>query len=486
MKIILTENQLKKIIKENNESFNDKIFYHGRTKNRPYNSNYIYLSDSMGYADGYSHGDKLYLFKIPFSEDKIFSMRNKKHRELLKNNIDDNSYKALLNSMSHNEMDWTSLNYIMNDEYEDSDELLENLGFLGVKLQERPEVESIYIFNQNNINLIKTIDTREPKYQKIISKYYKDFEEKYVNEGLLKEGTNRGEVYHYTNRILKILSDNKINLSSNLGSDKDQFGNKYFFLSLSRTPGVNIGYGRFHNSRLVLDGNKLNQNFKSIPVDYWGNKSGDNRGSDIDFEYEDRIISDKSVIDNITKYIIRIEIVAETPKTKKNYEILQLAKQNNIPIFFYLNKNDLQRQRNNVNNEVENISVPYEKENKTTWENNYKIELSKILSIVLYEDGIIENENLLKDKLNKITQLYNLPELSLWNITENMRIILYFNKNEFIYSLKNNLRDYFKNGKGDNFREWIKILINEMKKFKVTSIEDLVKLKYENNENNNN
>jgi hypothetical protein len=303
---------------------------------------------------------------------------------------------------------------------------------------------------------------------------------------ILKEGTNRGEVYHYTNRILKILSDNKINLSSNLGSDKDQFGNKYFFLSLSRTPGVNIGYGRFHNSRLVLDGNKLNQNFKSIPVDYWGNKSGDNRGSDIDFEYEDRIISDKSVIDNITKYIIRIEIVAETPKTKKNYEILQLAKQNNIPIFFYLNKNDLQRQRNNVNNEVENISVPYEKENKTTWENNYKIELSKILSIVLYEDGIIENENLLKDKLNKITQLYNLPELSLWNITENMRIILYFNKNEFIYSLKNNLRDYFKNGKGDNFREWIKILINEMKKFKVTSIEDLVKLKYENNENNNN
>jgi hypothetical protein len=290
---------------------------------------------------------------------------------------------------------------------------------------------------------------------------------------IIKEGTNRGEVYHYTYKIKEILTSNKINLSSSLGSDSDKFGNKFFFLSLSRTPGYNIGYGRFHRSRLVLDGNKLNQNFKSIPVDYWGDKGGD-----IEFEYEDRIVSDKPIIDNITKYIIRIEIVDETPKTKKNYELLQLAKQNNIPIFFYLNKNDLKRQRNNVNDEVENISVSFEKENKTTWVNKYEYELAKILCIVLYEDGIIENENLLKDKLDKITQLYNLPELSLYEITENMRNILYFNKNEFIYSLKNDLQIYFKSGKGDNFREWIKILINEMKKFKVTTVDDLVNIKF--------
>ena len=474
MKITITENQLKKILRENNESFNDKIFYHGRTKNRPYNSNYIYLSDSMGYADGYSHGDKLYLFKIPFSEEKIFSMRNRKHRDILKNNIDDNSYNAILKSMSHNEMDWTSLMYMINDEFDEPEELLENLGFLGVKLQERPEVESIYIFNQNNINLIKTIDTREPKYQKIISKYYKDFEEKYVNEQQLNEGTNRGEVYHYTYKIKEILSSNKINLSSNLGTSADKFGNKFFFLSLSRTPGVNIGYGKYKNYRLVLDGNKLNQNFKSIPVDYWGNKGGDN----VESEYEDRIISDKPIIDNITKYIIRIEIVDETPKSKGNYELLQLAKQNNIPIFFYLNKNDLQRQRNSVNNQVENTFGPHEKEYNFNSDNNYKRELTKILSVVLYEDGIIKNENLLKNKLTKITELYNLPELSLYDIIEYMRIISYFNKDEFIYSLKADLHNYFKSGKGDNFREWIKILINEMKKFKVTTVDDLVNIKF--------
>jgi hypothetical protein len=59
-----------------------------------------------------------------------------------------------------------------------------------------------------------------------------------------------------------------------------------------------------------------------------------------------------------------------------------------------------------------------------------------------------------------------------------MRIISHFNKDEFIYSLKADLHNYFKSGKGDNFREWIKILINEMKKFKVTTVDDLVNIKF--------
>jgi hypothetical protein len=300
--------------------------------------------------------------------------------------------------------------------------------------------------------------------------------ESILNKEQLNEGTNRGEVYHYTYGIKDIISSNKMNLSSNLGTSADKFSDKFFFLSLSRTPGVNIGYGRFHRSRLVLDGNKLNQNFKSVPVDYWEDKRGDVDRS----EYEDRIISDKPVIDNFNKYIIRIEIVDETPKSKYNYELLQLAKQNNIPIFFYLNKNDLQRQRNSVNNQVENTFGPHEEEYTSTWENNYKDELTKILCIVLYEDGITKNESLLKDKLTKITELYNLPELSLYDITQKMNDIKFsdWRKEEFLNSFSANLHNYFKSGKGDNFREWIKILINEMKRFKVTTVYDLVNIKF--------
>ena len=477
MKIILTENQLKTILNENNKSFNDKIFYHGRTTNRPYNSNYIYITDSMGYANGYSDDKILYLFKIPFSEDKIFSMRNKKHREILKNNIDDNSYNAILNSMSHNEMDWTSLQYIMNDEFEEVEDLLENLGFLGIKLQERPEVESIYIFNQNNLKFIKTINTNEPKYQKIIGKFYKDFQEKYINEQQLNEGTNRGEVYHYTYNIKDILQSNTINLSSSLGTSADKYSDKFFFLSLSRTPGVNIGYGRFHNSRLVLDGNKLNQNFKSIPVDYWGDKRGDVDRS----EYEDRIISDKPTIDNISKYIIRIEIVDSEPKRKRNYQLLQLAKERNIPIFFYLNKNDLQRQRNPVNNQVEETVIDDTDTDYVPRSYKYNTDLETILSIVLYKENILDNEELLKSNVEKMIETYKLPKLSLYDIQEKMRNMYYseWRREDYLTGLKAHLHNYFKSGQGDEFRSWIKILTSEMKKYNLTSISDLANLKFD-------
>jgi hypothetical protein len=306
---------------------------------------------------------------------------------------------------------------------------------------------------------------------------------------IIKEGTNRGEVYHYTytNRILKILSDNKINLSSNLGSDEDQFGNKLFFLSLSRTPGVNIGYGVYNNLRLVLDGNKLNQNFKSIPVDYWkGNWKG-NKSNDNEYEYEDRILSDKPTIDNISKYIIRIEVVTDGKSIELFNKISELAKQRNIPIFFYENKKDLRLKQNNINFEIED--TPNTSQNiQDVYKYEYNTELVAILSIVLYEKDILDNEKALEKNFNKLTELYNLPKLNLAEIKGYMEEMSNSNstRKNIIITLKEQLKTYFRRGKGDEFRNWIKILTNEMKKFKVTSIEDLVKLKYENNENNNN
>jgi hypothetical protein len=312
---------------------------------------------------------------------------------------------------------------------------------------------------------------------------------------IIKEGTNRGEVYYYSDKIKEILSSNKINLSSNLGSDRDKFGNRYFFLSLSRTPGVNIGYGKTHNERLVLDGNKLNQNFKSIPVDYW---KGNSDRYEVEYEYEDRIVTDKPVIDNISKYIIRIEIVTTSFDNETFYEncykILELAKQRNIPVFFYENKKDLRLKQNIINDKIENYPnisqhSPDTLENKLDDEQpKYQFELMAILSIVLYEKDILDNKQALEKRFNKLTELYNLPELDLNKITWNMTQMIASNtkRNDKITFLENQLYEYFRRGKGDKFRNWIKILTNEMKKFKVTSIEDLVKLKYENNENNNN
>ena len=114
----------------------------------------------------------------------------------------------------------------------------------------------------------------------------------------------------------------------------------------------------------------------------------------------------------------------------------------------------------------------------------YEQDLITILSIVLYEKDILNNEELLLQKLNKLTELYNLPKLSFSDIQKKIREI---KLGDFeIRVFKNHLKNYFKSGIDDEFRNWIKILTDEMRKYKSTSIEDLVKLKYENNENNNN
>lgn len=94
-----------------------------------------------------------------------------------------------------------------------------------------------------------------------------------MREVLLDEALSP-EAYHLTNlsNILNILKTNHLNLSSGLGSRADQYGDKFFYLSISRTKSLRIGYkaGQKVIGVIIFDGNKLNHNFKSLPVDYWG------------------------------------------------------------------------------------------------------------------------------------------------------------------------------------------------------------------------
>lgn len=178
----ITLDDLKLLIEQviSESSFNSKIFYHGRKDGRrPYHGNYIYISDSIEYAAGYSDGNKIYKFQIPFSEDKIFSLKNSKHVDILKTITDGQGFKNMFNTAgSGGEMDWTSLQYIYDDEYE-GEEVLENLGFYGVKLNERPGVESILVFDQNKIKHVGYVDMNNPKIKQRIGKYFQDFEKKY-------------------------------------------------------------------------------------------------------------------------------------------------------------------------------------------------------------------------------------------------------------------------------------------------------------------
>lgn len=208
----------------------DKIFYHGRTQRSPYLGSYIFITDNLEYAAGYSDGKTLYAYKIPFNENLIFSILNNKHLNILKKHIDNQIIPHILHdSGTGNEIDWAALNYIENDDYETPEDLLMSLGFKGVKLKERPEIQSILIFNQNDIEPLGKIDITTPEMIDRIHNYHQDFKSKYnlleivrktiksyiceqqqqqeEGEKLLTK-THRGEVYLLPDgKIMKLTTD---------------------------------------------------------------------------------------------------------------------------------------------------------------------------------------------------------------------------------------------------------------------------------------
>jgi hypothetical protein len=163
-----------------------KLYYQGRTTARPYTGKYIFITDSIGYASGYSDGEKLYTYTIPFSEMKLFSIKNPGHLDLLKQFLDRQTIESILrDSGPGSEIDWAAFGYISTDDYEAGEDLLQYLGFYGVRLKEREGVESIYIFDQDKLKFEGTVDITTPEMIKAIGDYYKWFTK---GKNFLEEG----------------------------------------------------------------------------------------------------------------------------------------------------------------------------------------------------------------------------------------------------------------------------------------------------------
>jgi hypothetical protein len=153
-----------------------KLYYHGRSKSRPYTGKYIFITDSLGYASGYSDENKLYVYTIPFNEGKLFSIQNKNHLNLLRKYIDDYTIKMIFNSSGQGEeIDWAALSYIGTDDFQTPEELFEHMGFLGIRLKERAGIESIYIFDEKTLTFEGTVDLNTPDMIKRVGQFYKDF-----------------------------------------------------------------------------------------------------------------------------------------------------------------------------------------------------------------------------------------------------------------------------------------------------------------------
>lgn len=165
-------------------------------------------------------------------------------------------------------------------------------------------------------------------------------------------------VFHKThiNNLVNILKTNRFRLSAAIGtkSEVDLNKGKMFYFSTARSP-----QSSYINSDpyigdvyLMLDGVKLNQQFKGEAVDYWG-KEFNKR------EMEDRIFTDKQNITNAKSYIKEIHILYSYEwKTKSIFgdenvdvrkledkqlinlkDVYTLAKKSNIPIYVYDNPN---------------------------------------------------------------------------------------------------------------------------------------------------
>lgn len=306
--------------------------------------------------------------------------------------------------------------------------------------------------------------------------------------GLLNEMLS-GDVYHYTyaRPILNILKTNKINLSSNLGTHADEYGNKPFFLSFSRTGSFKLGWGKKGTdgrSRIVFDGAKLNNRYKSMPVDYFGWKG---MATDINardsFEYEDRILSDKPTIDNAISYIKRIDMIVKDIERNPQYaasykQILILANQLNVPAFVYSNEKDASSNTNNINDVILNYdsgdSTPDNREDKFYGDTDL---ISKIIAIVLYDEKYTNDSELFCNDVQAYVKDNNIQfDIDCNRTFERMRN-LYYNPQDYLSSISADLHNLFKGGRDGGVREHVMLLVREMKKHKVQTVKDLVNIK---------
>ena len=158
-------------------------------------------------------------------------------------------------------------------------------------------------------------------------------------------------VYHYISpfNLYNSLLSNEKQLPAAFGTKADfQYNKKkLYFLSTSRIKFGGYTRSNFYKKNicvtLVLNGEKLNQNYKGTSVDYWGKAYRDAAlGKDTDTflrqdENEDRLITDKPSIKNFKKYILEIHIFIPSNDGLNAHHTHYLEKINELfsPIYYY-------------------------------------------------------------------------------------------------------------------------------------------------------
>lgn len=211
---------------------------------------------------------------------------------------------------------------------------------------------------------------------------------------ILSEGIS-DITYHFTSlqSCVYILKNNAFHLTMSSNRPDAYDKKRLFYLSTQRSRSKELGYAGHFDScvRIQLDGKKLKENFKGMPIDYWGsmgkrsyydpqynltygNGFGRARQTHHNFEMEDRIFSYDPVIQEASKYILRVDVYINprtdrinNPEYSEKYKETQqqrvnedkdeaitiycFADRNKIPVYIYNNSNDFNFMTNNIIND---------------------------------------------------------------------------------------------------------------------------------------
>jgi hypothetical protein len=187
----------------------------------------------------------------------------------------------------------------------------------------------------------------------------------------LMEGIS-SKVYHVTGikSALEILKNKEFRLSSAVDTRSPEIKfqkGKPYFLSVSRNPANDYNMNNAYRSVMFnLNGDWFAQRYKGTPVDYWERMwLATNRTS----EQEDRILSSTPSIKipDLSKVIEEIHILIKDTDSKTDdflspiwsnaRKVAIIAKQNNIPVYFYQDMNAYITQDTRKSLDLKNLDV---------------------------------------------------------------------------------------------------------------------------------
>lgn len=273
------------------------------------------------------------------------------------------------------------------------------------------------------------------------------------------------KLYHFTDieNLIDIIDDNwnfRLSKSSN-DYDDNIFSNKEYFISFTRQKDYRIGFpAAVFDSimvRIEFNGDLLNNNFEGRAIDYYnGSKHRYFNKKKIDKvqwenESEDRLFSNKPIIEKINKYINRIDILIFDKEELEYYldDLITILRNCN-KVFIYKNGNDFIRQNNNIINNyiIKNMAKIQINEN------DIKQMIKEVVKNILNENNnglkkplhnnlIINNGNKLRLQIEKFVELLeknyeifyndNNDENDLVTLTHSMAVNFHNCLCEFLY-----------------------------------------------------